>query len=89
MISTEIIIAGALGGLARAYYTGLVTVGKNKKIIMNIWFFTLNVLIAAILGVVLGFLFDSGIMIAAIVGYVGTDIIGNVLKGVLPKQLAI
>ena len=83
----ELVAAGALGGFARAFYGAFKAVARGRK--LKFWYFILTVIIGAILGAVIGSLFNYGKAVSGLVGYVGTDILENILKGVVPSQLNI
>lgn len=75
------IAVGVLGGLARACYGLLKSLTSGMPI--NIGYFILTLAIAAGIGGLLGYVFDIDVQIAALAGYVGTDILENVFKGIV------
>ena len=83
----ELVSAGALGGLARASYGVLKAVGRRETI--HLWWFLVTILMAAIIGGVIGTLFDAGKAVSALVGYAGTDILDNLVKSAIPKKIAL
>lgn len=86
MILWEIIVAGAIGGLARACYSALKFAENRQRI--SPWYFLISIITAAFLGGVLGSIFNSGKALSALVGYIGSDILENIIKGVAPKSLS-
>jgi len=85
MVLWELIIAGALGGLARTGYAAL-RAAENKKRV-NLWYFLISIFVGAFIGALIGTFFNSGNMVAALVGYIGSDLMDNILSGVMPKKL--
>jgi len=86
MVLWELIVAGALGGLARSIYGALKVVGSKT---LHLWYFLITIVVASILGSIVGLIFGTGNAVSALTGYVGTDILENVFVGVLPKSLTI
>ncbi len=80
-----VIGVGALGGFVRAMYGLLKAVGNGKEVREG--YFLMTVVISAIIGGLLGVVFDVDYRIAALAGYVGTDILENVFKGSLGKEI--
>jgi hypothetical protein len=83
----EFIAVGVLGGLVRALYGLLKAV--NDGIIVHKGHFLITLIISAVIGGILGSVFDMDIRVAALAGYVGTDILENIFKGALPKSIAL
>ena len=81
----ELIFAGAIGGIARAAYGALKAAESGKKV--SLWYYFVTIITAAVLGGIVGAIFNSGNTVSALVGYVGSDIIDNVVTGVMPKSL--
>jgi hypothetical protein len=81
----EFILVGVLGGLVRALYGLLKAV--NDGIIVNKGHFLITLVISGIIGGILGSVFDIDFRIAALAGYVGTDVLENIFTGVLPKSI--
>ena len=76
---------GILGGLVRALYGLLKAVSKGKLVNKN--YFITTLIISAIIGGLLGFVFNIDFKIAALAGYVGTDILENIFKGSIGKAI--
>ncbi|MBI2672515.1 hypothetical protein HYX16_06290 [Candidatus Woesearchaeota archaeon] len=81
------ILVGALGGLVRALYGIMKAVAKNKTI--SIGYFLTTIIIAGAIGGILGSVFNTQYNIAALTGYVGTDILENVFKATLEGSVFI
>ena len=88
---TEVIfvamLVGVLGGLVRALYGLLKATSKGFEI--HPWHFLITLVVSAIIGGLLGIVFNSDYRIAALAGYVGTDILENVFKGSIGKSVMI
>lgn len=81
------IIAGLVGGLARSFF-GLyksVTLGNN----INKWHFIIGVVASGIIGGILGVVLGVDYRFSALAGFVGTDILENVLEGSMKKNIAL
>ncbi len=76
---------GLLGGLVRAVYGVFKTVSKGSAI--NIPYFVVTLIISTLIGGLLGIVFDVDYKVAALSGYVGTDILENVFKGTIGKEI--
>ena len=81
----EFILVGILGGLVRALYGLLKAI--NNGILVNKGYFIITLIISGVIGGLLGSLFTTDFRIAALAGYVGTDVLENVFKGVMPKSI--
>ena len=75
------ISVGILGGLARSSYGLLKALTAGLPISKG--YFLITLLVAAAIGGLLGFVFNIDLQIAALAGYVGTDILENIFKGTL------
>jgi fluoride ion exporter CrcB/FEX len=82
-----LVIAGIIGGLARAFYGMYKAVNAGYEI--NIWYFIITVISSGIIGGILGILFDVDYRVASLMGYVGTDVLENVLKSSMPNKITI
>ncbi len=90
MISNAMICAisvGILGGSVRALYGLLKAAGSGQNVHKGYFFATL--LVSAFVGGLMGTLFDSDYRVAALAGYVGTDLLENIFKGSLGKSLVV
>lgn len=76
---------GVLGGLARASYGMLKAVARKEEI--NILYFLITLLVSGLIGGLLGYIFDVDFRIAALAGYVGTDILENIFKGTVGGEI--
>ena len=83
----EFIIVGFLGGLVRALYGLLKAI--NDGIIVNKGYFLITLIISSIIGGLLGSVFTINYQIAALAGYVGTDMLENIVSGVLPSSITL
>ena len=83
----EFIAVGVLGGLVRALYGLLKAI--NNGIIVHKGHFLITLIVSGIIGGILGSVFDMDFRIAALAGYVGTDILENIFAGALPKSIAL
>lgn len=72
------VAVGLLGGITRAIY-GLLK-ALNNGIEVNTWYFIITLIISAIIGGLLGLVFDVDYRISALAGYVGTDVLENIFK---------
>lgn len=72
------IAVGLLGGITRTIY-GLLK-ALNNGIEINTWYFIITLIISALIGGLLGLIFDVDYRIAALAGYVGTDVLENIFK---------
>ena len=79
----EFIAVGVLGGLVRALYGLLKAI--NEGILVNKGYFIITLITSGVIGGMLGVVFNIDFRIATLAGYVGTDVLENVFKGVLPK----
>ncbi|MBI4146095.1 hypothetical protein HY489_02040 [Candidatus Woesearchaeota archaeon] len=75
------LLAGLLGGLGGAA-RGVVGLGKaltqKRKIIWHYWLLT--VIIATIIGMTTGTVFNFDLRLAALAGYAGTDLLEGIYK---------
>ncbi|MBM3232875.1 hypothetical protein FJZ18_01780 [Candidatus Pacearchaeota archaeon] len=78
---------GVVGGLARACF-GLLRALSNREKIRGEYFLT-SVVIAALLGGILGTFLDIDTRVAALAGYVGTDILENLIPAAVPKTITL
>ncbi len=81
------IITGVIGGLARAFFGLYKAVNSGFEI--NFGYFLVTVFSSGLIGGILGTLFDVDYRFAALMGYVGTDILENVLRDLSPNKLMI
>jgi len=86
-VSVGFLLVGVLGGLVRALYGLLKAV--NDGFVVNKGHFLITLIVSGFIGGLLGSLFDMDIRVAALAGYVGTDVLENVFKGVAPKSLVL
>ncbi len=81
----EFVLVGILGGLVRALYGLLKAVNDGKMI--KFGYFLTTLIVSGIIGGLLGYVFDTDFRVAALSGYVGTDMLENVFTGILPKSI--
>lgn len=87
IILWELIAAGAIGGIARSAYAALKSGENGRKV--NLWLYFISVIVGAFLGAALGSVFKTGDTLAALIGFVGSDIMDNIVTGVVPKAVGI
>jgi len=83
----EFILVGTLGGLVRALYGLLKAI--NDGALINRGYFIITLIISGVIGGLLGTVFNIDFRIAALAGYVGTDMLENVFTSVLPKSIVL
>lgn len=83
----ELVAAGAIGGVARTAYAALMSAEKRRTV--NLWLFLISIITGAFIGAVIAALFKQGSQVSALAGYVGTNLLDNVIQGVVPKSLSI
>src|SRR3989344_4680623 len=71
-------LLGAVGGLTRGVIGLLKAMSLRRKILWGYYFIT--VLIAAILGIFVGIVFNFDYRLALLAGYAGTDILEGIYK---------
>jgi len=81
------VLVGALGGLVRALYGLMKSVSKNKK--FSSGHFLITIITAGVIGGILGSVFTTTYNVAALAGYVGTDVLENVFKATLEGSVFI
>ncbi len=79
------ILLGMLGGSVRAFYGLFKAVSAGKE--ANTGYFFITLCISAFIGGLLGFVFTVDFRVAALSGYVGTDILENIFKASLGKEV--
>ncbi len=79
------VLVGVLGGVTRASYGLLKSLSAGFEI--NYSYFLITLVTSGVIGGMLGYVFDVDYKIAALAGYVGTDILENVFKGALPNTI--
>jgi hypothetical protein len=79
--------AGLLGGIVRALYGLLKASSKGFEI--HAWHFVITLVISGFIGAMLGIVFSTDYRIAALAGYVGTDILENVFKGSIGRSVMV
>ena len=81
------ILVGVLGGLLRSLYGFMKAVNSSKEI--NINYFLSTVIVAGLVGGILGNVFSIDYRIAALAGYAGTDILENVYRGLISETIVL
>ena len=79
------ILLGFLGGLVRSLY-GILKAVNEGEVIKKDYFIT-TIIIAGLIGGILGYVFDIDFRIATLAGYVGTDILENIFKSSLGESI--
>jgi len=85
LIDLSFILVGILGGLVRSLYGLLKAVNLGFKV--NKGYFLVTLVISGLLGGILGAVFNIDVKVAALAGYVGTDILENIFKGSMSKSI--
>lgn len=81
------ILAGLIGGFARAFFGLYKAVNSGMEV--NTWHFIITVVSAGFIGGILGTIFKVDYRFAALIGFVGTDFLENVLEGSMKKNIAL
>ena len=81
------IALGVLGGLARATYGLFKSLNNNQNV--RIGYFCITLVTGGILGGLLGSFFDLDYHLAAMGGYVGSDIIEGIAKNAIPSSVTL
>lgn len=76
-------LLGAAGGAVRGVVGIRKAINEGKEITFGYVFVTL--LIAVIIGIFAGSVFHFDIRITLLAGYAGTDLIENLIKGIIPS----
>jgi hypothetical protein len=87
-MSSAIVIAGALGGiggLTRGVVGLLKALALRRRILWNYYFLT--VVIAIIIGVFVGIIFDFDPRLSLLAGYAGTDILEGIYKSFAVQKI--
>ena len=91
MVIAEVTIVaasvGLLGGLVRALYGLFKATATGLQV--NKTHFVITLIVSAFIGGLLGFVFDSDFRIAALAGYVGTDVLENIFKSSIGKNIMV
>jgi len=87
MDSWLFVVVGLIGGFARALFGLYKAAGRRATI--RVGYFIVTVVLAGIIGGILGYYFNVDYRIAGLAGYVGTDILENVFSGLLPKSISL
>ena len=78
-------VIGLIGGFARALF-GLYKASGRSSVI-RYGYFIVTVILAGVIGGVLGYYLNVDYRVAGLAGYVGTDILENVFSGLLPSSI--
>lgn len=78
---------GILGGCVRALY-GLLK-ALNDEEILNKGYFIITLAVGGIIGGILGSMFELDYRVAALAGYVGTDILENLIAVSIPQKIVL
>jgi hypothetical protein len=80
-IVTELVLPaslGGIGGLTRGFVGLLKALSLRRKIIWN--YYIITVIVAAIIGVFVGIIFNFDWRLSLLAGYAGTDILEGIYK---------
>jgi len=69
---------GGIGGLARGFVGLLKALSLRRKILWG--YYAITVLIALIIGIFIGIIFDFDYRLSLLAGYAGTDILEGIYK---------
>jgi hypothetical protein len=78
-------ILGGVGGLTRGFVGLLKALSLRRKILWN--YYTLTVLIAVVLGIFVGIIFNFDPRLSLLAGYAGTDILEGIYKSFAVQKL--
>ena len=81
------VLLGILGGLVRALYGLIKAVGAGVTVHKG--YFIITLIISGIIGGILGTVFNIDFRIAALSGYVGTDVLESIFKASIRKEIAL
>lgn len=71
-------LLGGIGGLTRGVVGLLKALGLRRKIIWSYYFIT--VLVALVIGIFMGIIFDFDYRLSLLAGYAGTDVLEGIYK---------
>jgi len=71
-------ILGGIGGLTRGFVGLLKALSLKRKILWN--YYAITVVIAVVIGVFVGIIFDFDYRLSLLAGYAGTDILEGIYK---------
>lgn len=71
-------ILGGIGGLTRGFIGLLKALSLNRKILWN--YYAITIVIAIVIGIFVGIIFDFDPRLSLLAGYAGTDIIEGIYK---------
>ena len=78
---------GLLGGFARALFGLLKAVGRGERV--KPWLFGITLVTSLAIGAALGLFMDVDYRLAAVAGYVGTDILESIVKTSMPGTITL
>lgn len=76
---------GVLGGCVRALYGLLKALNEGK--VAHAGYFIISLAIGGVIGGILGSMFETDYRVAALAGYVGTDLLENLITVSMPKKI--
>ncbi len=71
-------ILGGIGGLTRGFIGLLKAMSLRRKILWK--YYVITVLVAVVIGVFIGIIFDFDYRLSLLAGYAGTDILEGIYK---------
>lgn len=85
MVSSEIIntlilpaVLGGVGGLTRGFVGLMKALSLRRKILWG--YYTITVLVAVVIGIFIGLIFNFDYRLSLLAGYAGTDILEGIYK---------
>lgn len=78
---------GVLGGCVRALFGFLKALNDGES--MNKGYFIITLIVGGAIGGILGSMFEVDYRVAALAGYVGTDILENLINFSVPQKLVL
>ena len=71
-------LLGGLGGLTRGFVGLMKAMSLRRRVLWN--YYAITVVIAIIIGVFIGIIFDFDVRLSLLAGYAGTDILEAIYK---------
>ena len=71
-------LLGGIGGLTRGFVGLLKALSLKRKIMWN--YYAITVIIAIVIGIFIGIIFDFDYRLSLLAGYAGTDILEGIYK---------
>ncbi len=71
-------LLGGIGGLTRGFIGLLKAMSLRRKILWN--YYVITVIVAVVIGIFVGIIFDFDYRLSLLTGYAGTDILEGIYK---------